>query len=73
MKEVLTISQIIVACLLVVFILLQAKGVGLSSTFGGEGAVYRSRRGVEKILFFSTITCAFLFMAIALALVVISG
>ncbi|MCL5411690.1 MAG: preprotein translocase subunit SecG [Patescibacteria group bacterium] len=71
MKDILTVLQIIVSCLLILFILLQSKGVGLSSAFGGEGAVYRSRRGVEKILYIATIISAFLFMTIAIALVAI--
>ena len=29
-------------------ILLQARGAGLSATFGGDSSVYRSRRGIEK-------------------------
>ena len=43
------------AVLLIFFILLQSRGVGLSSTFGGDGAFYRTRRGPEKLLFNLTI------------------
>ena len=39
-------------------ILLQAKGTGLSSTFGGAGMFYQSRRGIEKIFFRLTIALA---------------
>ena len=43
--------QVGVAILLVIAILLQQRGSGLSATFGGEGNVYRTKRGLEKILF----------------------
>jgi preprotein translocase subunit SecG len=46
----LAIGQILVSIALIVAILLQARGVGLSGTFGGDSAVYRSRRGVERRL-----------------------
>lgn len=52
---------------LVTLILLQAKGTGLSAVFGGDGGVYRSRRGVEKLLHRATIGLAAIFMALALA------
>jgi hypothetical protein len=39
----LAIGQIIVSIALVFAILLQARGTGLSGTFGGDSAVYRSR------------------------------
>jgi len=63
------IIQIIFAILLVVFILLQQRGSGLGMAFGGEGNVYRSRRGIEKFLFAATIVVAVLFCASALATV----
>lgn len=42
--------------------MLQQKGGGLGSAFGGDGAVYRSRRGLEKTLFAATIVLAVLFI-----------
>jgi preprotein translocase subunit SecG len=69
MRSYLTIAQITVSVLLVTAILLQARGTGLGSTFGGEGNVYRTKRGVEKILFRSTIAFAVLFLGLALATV----
>src|SRR5258705_8099407 len=44
----LAVGQIIVSIALIAAILLQARGTGLSGTFGGDSAVYRSRRGVER-------------------------
>ncbi|MBI2669938.1 MAG: preprotein translocase subunit SecG [Candidatus Yanofskybacteria bacterium] len=56
-----TIIQLILAVLLIAAILLQQRGTGLSGAFGGEGSVYSTRRGIEKILFTSTIVIAVLF------------
>ena len=62
----LPIIQIILSVLLVVAILLQQRGSGLGSAFGGEGNVFRTKRGVEKILFYATIGVAVLFFANAI-------
>lgn len=62
----LNIAQIIIAILMIAAILLQAKGTGLSGVFGGEGNVFRTKRGAEKILFYITIALAIGFFAIAL-------
>ncbi len=62
----LAIGLILVSLALVVAILLQARGTGLSSTFGGDSAVYRSRRGVERRLWQFTIVLAVLFVLFAL-------
>ncbi len=67
MNPLLAIGLILVAAALVVAILLQARGVGLSATFGGDSSVYRSRRGVERRLWQFTIVLAALFVLFALA------
>lgn len=66
MIELLSIAQVIVALLLSAVILLQAKGTGLGVTFGGGGEFYRSKRGIEKILFYGTILLAIVFLGLAL-------
>ena len=66
MNPFLAIGQIIVSIALIASILLQARGTGLSSTFGGDSAVYRSRRGVEKSLFRFTIILGVLFVLFSL-------
>ncbi|MBI5732264.1 MAG: preprotein translocase subunit SecG [Candidatus Magasanikbacteria bacterium] len=58
--------QIILAVILVATILLQAKGTGLSGVFGGEGNVFRTKRGFEKILFYATVAVACGFFAVAI-------
>lgn len=67
-----TIVQLIIAVLLVGAIILQQKGTGLGSTFGGESQIYRTKRGAERILFIATIILAILF-AINAILAVATG
>lgn len=66
MQQILNIIQIIVSVLIIIAILLQQQGSGLSQTFGGEGNVYRTKRGIQKFLFISTIILAVIFLATAL-------
>lgn len=67
MDQFLTIIQAGTGLLLIVGILMQQRGTGLSGAFGGEGNVYRAKRGVEKILFIATIGIAILFFGSSLA------
>ena len=46
---------------------MQARGTGLSGAFGGDSAVYRSRRGIERRLWQFTIVLAVLFSVFSLA------
>lgn len=72
MTNAIKIFQIILAILLMIAILLQQRGSGLGMAFGGESNVYRSRRGIEKILFYATIVIATLFCLSAVASVFFS-
>jgi len=63
--------QIITAILLIVVILLQQRGAGLSGIFGGSNDVFRTKRGLEKILFIATIIIAIIFFLISLSGVII--
>ncbi|HET7727745.1 MAG TPA: preprotein translocase subunit SecG [Candidatus Limnocylindrales bacterium] len=67
MDPILAIGQILVSAAMVAAILLQARGTGLSGTFGGDSAVYRSRRGIEKRLWQFTILLIALYVVFALA------
>lgn len=71
MSKLITIVQIISAVCLVISVLMQQRGVGLGSAFGGEGSMYRTKRGIEKGIFIATIVFAVLFFASALAGVVL--
>jgi len=62
----LNIAQIILSILLIVAVLFQGRGVGLSGVFGGEGNVFRTKRGFEKILYYATIGIAATFFVVAL-------
>jgi preprotein translocase subunit SecG len=62
----LAIGQIVLSVALIASILLQARGTGLSGTFGGDSAVYRSRRGVERRLWQFTIILLVLWIFFAL-------
>jgi preprotein translocase subunit SecG len=60
-------GQLIVAIALTLSILLQSRGSGLGGTFGGDSAVYRSRRGIERRLWQFTIVLLVLFVVFSLA------
>ena len=57
----------ILAVLLIILVLIQQKGSGLGSLFGGDDAVYRTKRGAEKVIFIATIVIAILFFGLATA------
>ncbi len=57
----------VVSLLLIITILSQARGGGLSATFGGAGEFYAQKRGAEKVLFNITMVLAILFLGISLS------
>jgi preprotein translocase subunit SecG len=65
--------QIIISITIIVLVLLQAKGSGLGSIFGGDGGVYRTKRGVEKTMYQATISLAVLFFIISMVSVTVHG
>lgn len=71
MQSLLFWGQITVSMLLIGAILLQQKGTGLGASFGGSGQIYRSKRGLEKILFWATIVLAVIFSLTAVANLII--
>ena len=73
MRNYLNIAQIAIAILLVAAILMQARGSGLGAAFGGEGNVYRTKRGVEKSLHTTTIVLAVLFFCLSLVAIFLSN
>jgi len=63
----LNLIQIVISLALIVLILIQTKGSGLGSLFGGsDSGVYTTRRGVEKTLFNLTIVLAVTFFIVSL-------
>lgn len=71
MKNVLAIAQIVISVTIIAAILLQAKGTGLGSVLGGGGEMFRSKRGVEKILYSLTIVLCALFLVSSLLGVIV--
>jgi preprotein translocase subunit SecG len=69
----LQIIQIIISIAIIALVLLQAKGAGLGGIFGGDGGIYRTRRGVEKTLYQATIGLSVFFFFISLASVLVAG
>lgn len=59
--------QIILCVAVIVFILLQVRGAGLGSAFGGSsaGTVFKTRRGVERLVFNITVVFVVLFALIS--------
>lgn len=66
----LNILEIIVAILLISVILLQSQGSGLSSSFGGKGELYRSKRSFEKFLVWVTIILSVSFAVLSILLLI---
>ena len=67
MKSALLIVNIILSVAIVALILLQGKGAGLGSAWGGGGEFYQTRRGVEKITMRLTYVLIFIFFLLSLA------
>jgi len=65
MTQLLTYSQIILALLLTAAVLVQQKGSGLSSSLGGSGIEYSTKRGTDKFFFYATIVLAVLFLTVS--------
>jgi protein translocase SecG subunit len=64
-QKILLITQIVICAILVVSVLLQNRAEGLGKMFGGGGEVFRTKRGLEKVLYYTTIV-------LIIALIVIS-
>ena len=73
LMNILTGVQVVISLLLIVCVLLQAKGgQGWSMSFsGGGGGAYRTRRGAERLIFNSTIALGILFALMSLVMVML--
>jgi len=65
---ILTIAQIVIGFSFILIVLFQGKGGFLTKRWAGES--FRSKRGVEKTLFFLTIILAILFLISSILIVV---
>jgi len=61
----LNLGQILISVMLILVILLQAKGSGFGAGLGGTTSTFRTRRGLEKTLFQATIVLTILFLGIS--------
>ncbi|OGB73430.1 preprotein translocase subunit SecG [candidate division Kazan bacterium RIFCSPHIGHO2_01_FULL_44_14] len=67
LAKIFIVIQVIIGILLMVAILLQARGTGLGEAFGGNSAFYGNRRGPEKVLYLITVGLAVAFVALSFA------
>lgn len=73
MLKTLAIIQIVISILLIISILLQNRGSGLSAAFGGDFGGFHTKRGLEKFLFYASSILGAAFIINALATVIISS
>lgn len=66
------VAQIILSIVLILLVLLQAKGSGFSGAFFSDSSAYRSRRGVERTMFNFTIVLSVVFVLISIIAVKVS-
>ncbi|HQA98892.1 MAG: preprotein translocase subunit SecG [Candidatus Dojkabacteria bacterium] len=71
--KILLISQIVVCALLVVSILLQNRAEGLGQMFGGGGEIFRTKRGLEKFLYYFTIALIVVVIVLSLFILKLSS
>ena len=64
---ILQIVTLVSAVLMVVCILLQARGASLGAGFGSSGELFTTRRGIDKSLYEVTIVLAVVFVVSILA------
>lgn len=67
-SKTLLISQIVVCGMLIGAILLQNRAEGLGKMFGGGGEVFRTKRGLEKFLYYLTIFLIVVLVFLSLAI-----
>lgn len=74
MNTALQVVQIIISIALIVLIVLQGKGSGLGSLFGGDApTITKTRRGLEKTLFQITVGLSVAFIVVAIVTVAFFG
>jgi protein translocase SecG subunit len=62
LSDILLIIQVFALTMSVILILMQNRGAGLSSTFGGGSGVYLTRRGIEKSVVTFTVVSIIVFI-----------
>ncbi len=73
MANILDIALIITSVGLILSVILQSKGAGLGGLTGADtGGVFTARRGIERVLFWVTITLSVVFFVLVLTIILIS-
>ena len=70
--KLLPIAQITISVLLVAVILLQPSTAGVGGSFGGSSGMnaFKTKRGIEKVLFIATIVLGIVFIALGVFAIV---
>lgn len=71
--DILPVVTIVSSVLMVLCILLQARGASLGAGFGSSGELFTTRRGIDKSLYEATIVLAVLFILSILANLVLAS
>lgn len=66
MEQTISAVQILLGILLIVLIVLQSKGTGMGTAFGGDMGFYGTKRGAEKVLFVFTIVVSVAFFILSI-------
>lgn len=66
MKNFLLIINTLLSVFIILFILMQGRGAGIGSAWGGGGELFQTRRGIEKWTLRVTIFLVILFFLISL-------
>ena len=72
MRDTLMIAQVVISVLIVISVLLQNRAEGLGTMFGGGGEIFRTKRGLEKFLYYATIVLTVVFATLSLIIVKLS-
>jgi preprotein translocase subunit SecG len=74
MENLLNIALIITSVGLILSVILQSKGAGLGGLTGADtGGVFTARRGIERVLFWVTITLSIIFFGLVITILIIGG
>lgn len=66
MEQTISAVQILLGIFLIVLIVLQSKGTGMGTAFGGDMGFYGTKRGAEKVLFVFTIVVSVAFFILSI-------
>ena len=72
MTNLFDIALIITSVGLILSVILQSKGAGLGGLTGADtGGVFTARRGIERVLFWVTITLSIVFFVLVITIIIL--